>query len=120
MALKLGDGRVVTSAALLTGAGVISGSAFPKETTVRFNGAPENVTLVLTYPDNTTEDIKHEMIKCATILCAGDFVVGNPMQPQTCQTYAGVKYLVVLKDGRQYIHLVHLAETQYLVERIYF
>ena len=119
MALKLGDGRIVTSAALKTAAGVISGSAFPKETSVRF-GTTDTMALVLTYPDKTTEKITHDMVKCATILCAGNFAIGNPMQPQTMENLTGVKYLVVLKDGRQFIHLVHLAETQYLVERIYF
>ena len=58
MALKFGDGRVVTSAALLTGAGIISGSSFPKETSIRFNGSPDNMALTLTYPDKTTEEIK--------------------------------------------------------------
>ena len=120
MAITFGDGRIVTSAALLNGAGIISGSAFPKGTSVRFNGSPDNMSLVLTYPDKRNEEITHEMVKCATILCAGSFTLGNPMQPQTVENYAGVKYLVVLKDGRQFIHLVHLAETQYLVERIYF
>ena len=101
-------------------AGVVSGSAFPEGTYLHFEGTPESKKLFFVYPDSATEELTHDMVKCATILTTGIFTYGNPSDPTKLEPINGSKYLVVLKDGRQFIHLVSLAETQYFVERIYF
>ena len=101
-------------------AGVVSGYAFPEGTYLHFEGKPEDKKLFFVYPDSTTEELKHDMVKCATILTTGVFTYGNALGNPPLEPINGTKYLVVLKDGRQFIHLVHLAETQYFVERIYF
>ena len=105
---------------LLREAGVVSGSAFPEGTYLHFEGRPEDKKLYFVYPDKTSEELKHDMVKCATILTTGVFTYGDPMGNPAVEPINGTKYLVVLKDGRQFIHLAHLAETQYFVERIYF
>lgn len=105
---------------LLQEAGVVSGYAFPEGTYLHFDGKPESKKLYFVYPDETTEELTHDMVKCATILATGVFMYGNPLGNPPAEPINGTKYLVVLKDGRQFIHLVSLAETQYYVERIYF
>ena len=105
---------------LLQEAGVVAGYAFPEGTYLHFEGKPESKKLYFAYPDKTTEELTHDMIKCATILTTGVFMYGNPLGAPALEPINGTKYLVVLKDGRQFIHWVHLAETQYYVERIYF
>ena len=101
-------------------AGVVSGSAFPEGTYLHFEGKPEGKKLYFVYPDNGMEELTHDMVKCATILTTGVFMYGHPLGNPPLEPINGTKYLVVLKDGRQFVHLVHLAETQYFVERIYF
>lgn len=105
---------------LLQEAGVVSGYAFPEGTYLHFEGAPESKKCYFVFPDKSTEELTHDMVKCATILCNGVFMYGHSLGNPPLEPINGVKYLVVLKDGRQFIHLVHLAETQYFVERIYF
>ena len=101
-------------------AGVVSGSSFPEGTYLHFEGKPEDKKLFFVYPDKATEELTHDMVKCATILTTGVFTYGSVLGNPPLEPINGTKYLVVLKDGRQFIHLVHLAETQYFVERIYF
>jgi hypothetical protein len=87
---------------------------------LHFEGKPEEKKLFFVCPDGTKEELSHDMVKCATILATGVFMYGNPLGNPPLEALNGTKYLVVLKDGRQSIHLAHLAETQYFVERIYF
>ena len=101
-------------------AGVVSGSAFPEGTYLHFEGKPEDKKLFFVYHDKTTEELTHDMVKCATILATGVFMYGTVTNNPPLEPLNATKYLVVLKDGRQFIHLVYLAETQYFVERIYF
>lgn len=105
---------------LLQEAGIVSGSSFPEGTYLHFEGTPESKKLYFVFPDKTTEELTHDKVKCATILSTGVFMYGNPFGAPPVEPINGTKYLVVLKDGRQFVHLVHLAETQYFVERIYF
>jgi hypothetical protein len=104
----------------LNEAGVVSGSAFPEGTYLRFEGTPESRKCYFVFPDKTTEELTHDMVKCATILCNGVFMCGSPMGNPPPESINGVKYPVVLKDGRQFVHLVHLAETHSASRRVRF
>ena len=118
LTVRVNDEALYVRKRLLNGeAGVVSGSAFPVGTYLHFEGKPEEKKLYFVYPDKSTEELTHDMVKCATILCNGVFMYGAPL---ALEPINGTKYLVVLKDGRQFVHLVHLAETQYFVESIYF
>lgn len=113
-------------------AGEVNGSEFPLGTYINFLSNEGEKYILFTYPNNTEEKITHDLIKCATILAMGVINIktaasakglfannkAGVMQGNVATEY-GIKYLCVLKDGRQAVLTVSL-DSQYMVERVLF
>ena len=114
--MGLGDTLKTIAKANLLNGGTISGSAWPFAAFIGYkkdNGEGKEC-LEVTKPDNTTEYITHDMVQCATVMAMGI----TKVDANGRMDY-GIKYLCVLKDGRQAV-ITSTLNSQYNVEKILF
>ena len=99
-------------------AGEVNGNAFPMGTYINTGANEEERIIMFTYPNGETENITHDMVKCATVLAMG--VIDIQTKGNVTTSLYGTKYLCVLKDGRQAVLTVGLGKTQYRIESVLF
>lgn len=100
-------------------AGDLNGSSFPFGTFINMTSSEGEKAFLITYPNNDTEKITHDMIKCATVLAMGVVDIPESGRGQGKILY-GTKYLMVLKDGRQGVITTGLGKVQAVIETVLF
>ncbi len=106
--------------------GEVNGSAFPFGTYINFKSEDSESQMTFIYPNKEEERITHDMVKCATVLAMGvsnkNTSGGTMVSVGGIDGYATiiVKYLCVLKDGRQAVLTVDSCKNQYKVEKVLF
>lgn len=106
--------------------GEVNGSVFPFGTYINFRLEDSEEYMIFIYPNKEEERITHDKVKCATILAMGvsnkNTSSGTKVSVGGIDGYATiiVKYLCVLKDGRQAVITVDSCKNQYKVEKVLF
>lgn len=106
-------------------AGYVSGSSFPYGTYVNTINSyidkqyKDDDCMIFTYPNGTEEKITHDMVKCATVLAMGYTGIDFTTEKNN-NSSMGVKYLCVLKDGRQAVLTIVAGPCADDVERVLF
>lgn len=98
----------------------ISGCDFPIDTNIDLVESKKCKYLVIRYPNGTTGKITHDMVKCATILAMGTIKTVMDTHGKIISEVKGIKYLIVLKDGKQAVLTAEIGSSQYIIESIIF
>ena len=102
---------------LNTRVGNVVSADFPFGSFINLGDEDGEDYILFTKPDQTSEKITHDMVKCATVLAMG--VIAIQKSGNVTTSIYGTKYLCVLKDGRQAVLTVGLDGSS-RVERVLF